>query len=74
MFVALIKTIYEDLDKNVSLAVCASISLHYSLGTYIRNIYLWSSESNVNILAEHYGVSNIDDLSALIINDYLRRQ
>ena len=73
----LLKEIFEDLYKIKDLAEelkSASeqdlIFYYETVGQYIRNIFLWKSQSNVDLLSKHYKCSQIYKLSFLILKDF----
>ena len=43
--------------------------LHFYIGLYIRNKYIWNNEKNYQILSKHYNVTHPDDISSCIIRD-----
>lgn len=43
--------------------------LHFSLGMYIRNRYLWGKNENIKRLSLHYNVADVDSISSKIIYD-----
>ncbi len=44
-------------------------TLHFGLGMYIRNRYLWGNAETIQILKEYYKVESVDDISWEIIKD-----
>ena len=43
--------------------------LHFTLGTYVRNKYLWDNFNNKKVLADYYNEEDIDGLSYKIIEE-----
>ena len=43
--------------------------LHFSIGLYIRNKFLWGNILNIKNLSKHYDVYSVDDISSKIIFD-----
>ena len=45
------------------------IFLHWSLGTYIRNKYLWHNKETFEPLSKHFNGADEDEVSSEIIKD-----
>ncbi len=58
----IIKTLEECEEEDL-------IFLHWSLGTYIRNKYLWHQEETFRALSKHFNGADEDEVSFEIIKD-----
>ena len=43
--------------------------VHFSIGMYIRNKYIWSNESNFQKLSQYYKLYTADEISSKIIKE-----
>lgn len=50
------------------------IGLHFSLGMYIRNKYLYSKKGNIQTLAKYYKISpEPDEISGRIVESIIKK-
>lgn len=49
------------------------IFIHYTLGAYIRNKYLWKNPYNFNKLSSLYGLDNIDNISKVLVDKIIKK-
>ena len=58
IYCILTSTPYEELDI-----------LHFSVGLYIRNKYLWHDSTNFKALSVFYNTCDVDKISRLLLRD-----
>lgn len=70
MLKRLLKNIKEDLK--VKIVECEQdpefdpeepLFVHFGVGMYIRNKYLWHNEKNIKVLGKYYGTQEVDEIS-----------
>ncbi len=72
----LIKDIMRDLDKYKKIIFQNRydfIFLHYSLGLYIRNKYIWENPKNFEFLKNYFSIDDADGISLKLIKLYLTK-
>lgn len=73
----LLKEIFKGLGKNEKLSQIINKvnfgylwNFHFTIGTYLRNKYLWHNEYNYNLLKTFYKIDDIDDISMSLLFYY----
>ncbi len=65
----IIEKLYEEV-KDLPILDCEDVvNLHFGLGMYIRNKYLWRNKENIEYFAQYYGVEHPDDISSCMIKE-----
>lgn len=73
----LIKDIMCDLDKYKTIIFQNKydfLFLHYSLGLYIRNKYIWENPENFEFLKNYFSLNDADEISYKLVQLYFNKK